>query len=1258
MKKTFQLFLFASLLLLGGVTAWAQTSGPCGTNATWSYDSSTKTLTISGTGAMTDYVFQNATDGVSKTNAPWSRDASNPSWPDDITKIVIGEGITNIGNYAFISSTAEKVELPTTLETIGSSAFQECSNLKYIIFPASLTTIDVKAFFSCSNLEAIVFQSQSVPQLIPVKSGFMYYYPFIGIKSGATIYYPEGGQGYESAVYGISSPVHSTARHLIPDDGTLIVFGTSTMPSYGIGYAPWYSSRSSITRIVVNPGVPSISSYAFYGLTNATSISIPASVTSIGNGFIGNCTSLQGINVDGNNPNYTSNAANGLPCFAVLEKTERKVLLAGCKLSTIPSTVTTISNYAFTGLDVTGITIPSSVTTIGQYAFSGGSFNGDVRRFEIPSSVNSIGAYAFNNFTFTTLDYKSSVIPTGKFSNTTASTCHVEAHSLDVINSFKDLGYAVDNLYGSGNNYYWYYNSTGGEGYLTIGGSGELPNQKPWSTRYAKEDIHYLTIENGIHYIPRELFLLYTGLKELTLNCSTSIEVDAFEGCTALTKMNVGNISNTGSWKLEFKTEEQNEPDIVGQLRPVTHTPFYGCSYLHIVNALDWASFLNCCDFSTLLSTASYQLLINGAEPQNGVAVLPNGTNLSSCGKNLKFANVTSVDMSQVTSTSFKTIDNFKGNTRLTSVILPPLSGAEIASQAFRGCTGLQTLVIPSNITEVGEEAFSGCTSLTELTIQGSSRLDSRAFNRCEGLRKVNIGTSAPSLQYTSQKMLSTLNSNVEFYVYYGPFYGCTNIETVNVASLNAYCNIYGVEYLSLTSYSDRILGIMYPQYKSYKLTVNGEEPANGKVAIPAGTARLYKGSFKYCNNVTSLVLPVSTPTIDEEAIGNTVNNIECLSSNPSYLYESSIGLDASSRETMTLTVPFGSKAAYQNANYWKEFGTIEETTFVTLSQSEMTGDYGTEFTALTATCFGETVEVSWTSSNENVATVEDDGTVTITATPYTGTGNFTQQTAVITATVLSGTYQGQKATCVVNAIPKAVLTDGATYSNQTAAEFEAVTYTRHFKNTSWQAWYVPFDVVLDEDLLEEYDFSRIEGVLLDGEEWCIGILPLHSGETVKACVPYLVRAKVADDADTDHVLTLNETTLYASTNFNFTITSASDEFKFTGIFAPKTSTAEDIGWYGVSTSGGFTKITKVGTKLGANRFFLTVTERADNPYATNHAASSNLIRIREIGDATSLETFVEEVPTDAIFGLRGNKVDYPTESGIYIVNGKKIYLK
>ncbi|MGN1329286.1 MAG: leucine-rich repeat domain-containing protein [Eubacterium sp.] len=138
--------------------ASAATSGNCGkgtlsatSTATWTYDTSTKTLTITGTGATHNY-------GVTTTNpAPWKE------YREEITTIVVGEGITTIGTASFYLCTAlTSVSLPSTLKTISGGtadygAFRECTALENITLPSSLTTIEAMAFKGCSALKSITF---------------------------------------------------------------------------------------------------------------------------------------------------------------------------------------------------------------------------------------------------------------------------------------------------------------------------------------------------------------------------------------------------------------------------------------------------------------------------------------------------------------------------------------------------------------------------------------------------------------------------------------------------------------------------------------------------------------------------------------------------------------------------------------------------------------------------------------------------------------------------------------------------------------------------------------------------------------------------------------------------------------------------------------------------------------------------------------------------------------------------------------------
>ena len=149
----------------------------------------------------------------------------------------------------------------------------------------------------------------------------------------------------------------------------------------------------SLTSITIPSSVTSIDNLAFWGCTSLTSITIPSSVTSIGNLAFWDCTSLTNITVDANNPNYSSE--NG-----ILYNKVKTTLIAYPSASgsvSIPSSVTSIGDDAFFDCtSLTSITIPSSVTSIGDNAFYGCS---SLTSITIPSSVISIGHETFYNWT-------------------------------------------------------------------------------------------------------------------------------------------------------------------------------------------------------------------------------------------------------------------------------------------------------------------------------------------------------------------------------------------------------------------------------------------------------------------------------------------------------------------------------------------------------------------------------------------------------------------------------------------------------------------------------------------------------------------------------------------------------------------------------------------------------------------------------------------------------------------------------------------
>ena len=145
--------LWVVLLFASHASAHAQqTSGYCGrqvvynadsTNLQWTFDAADSLLTITGTGRMYDYTID--------TKAPWY------VWREGIKRVVIGDGVTVIGTYAFYNISMNSVTFGNTLETIREYGFWQCYSLQRLDFPASLQYIEREAFSSNYNLKVIDF---------------------------------------------------------------------------------------------------------------------------------------------------------------------------------------------------------------------------------------------------------------------------------------------------------------------------------------------------------------------------------------------------------------------------------------------------------------------------------------------------------------------------------------------------------------------------------------------------------------------------------------------------------------------------------------------------------------------------------------------------------------------------------------------------------------------------------------------------------------------------------------------------------------------------------------------------------------------------------------------------------------------------------------------------------------------------------------------------------------------------------------------
>ncbi|MBQ7205091.1 MAG: leucine-rich repeat protein [Muribaculaceae bacterium] len=192
-------------------------------------------------------------------------------------------------------------------------------------------------------------------------------------------------------------PLTATAADFMVDDicynihGNEAAVASRRVPGFlFIGYSGAVVIPATVTYNETTYPVTSIEDIAFYGCHDLTSIVVPNSVTEIGQEAFGNCPGLTSIVVESGNPRFDSRNN----CNAIIEITDNE-LIAGCKNTIIPNSVTKIGNFAFGAcVSLTSIVIPNSVTEIGHYAFHSCD---SLTSIDIPNSVIEIGYGVFES---------------------------------------------------------------------------------------------------------------------------------------------------------------------------------------------------------------------------------------------------------------------------------------------------------------------------------------------------------------------------------------------------------------------------------------------------------------------------------------------------------------------------------------------------------------------------------------------------------------------------------------------------------------------------------------------------------------------------------------------------------------------------------------------------------------------------------------------------------------------------------------------
>ncbi len=531
-------------------------SGTCGAdgdNIIWTVYTNGETV-ISGSGEMKDKF--HSSEGL------WVVYRSR------ITKLIIENGITNIGAYAFIGcSSITSLDIPESVTSIGNYAFQNCNSLTSIYIPESVTSIGDYAFNICSSLTSI-----KIPK----------------------------------SVTGIGKYTFGSCRALVSIE---LHNGITSIGDYA------FNNCGVLAGIEIPASVKSIGANAFINCLSLTSVEIPASVTSIGNDAFHSCSKLNSVTIYGGIMtfgsrvfSYTSSelmiyggenssaqryAAANTHKFGVIEIPNVEVDSGNCGANgdNVKWTIYNNGEFVISGTgkmgggsletpwytycsNITKVTVQSGVTSISSQAFQ---YSPSLLNIEIAATVMEIGEYAFRecaklnsatiysgivSFGHEVFKYFDSDFVIYGGEGSTVQKYAAQNRCNFVVIDLPKVEVLSGNCGADGDNLTWTLYS---DGELVISGTGKMmdynTSSTPWDSYITA--ITSVTMEVGVTTIGEYAFYCFTNLTSVEIPesvmsigshafyyCSnlkgveipesvTSIGHHAFVGCSALTSVEI-----------------------------------------------------------------------------------------------------------------------------------------------------------------------------------------------------------------------------------------------------------------------------------------------------------------------------------------------------------------------------------------------------------------------------------------------------------------------------------------------------------------------------------------------------------------------------------------------------------------------------------------------------------------------------------------------------------------------------------------------
>ncbi len=828
-----------------------------------------------------------------------------------LTSITIPGSVDQIGAYAFSAcSQLWLVNIEDGVEMIGDGAFSSCENLQFVTVPVSVTNIGYQAFYNDPESMMMNGYSGSCAQIYAANNGITFQ-PLDDFTFNAQTGTITNYTGNASVVV-IPERINGVLVTAIGDDA--------------------FAYQSYVTSITIPDSVTSIGEGAFQ-YSSLTTIDIPASVQNIGNNAFYYCMYLEEINVNGENPCYSSQDG-------VLYNVDKTTLLKYPPAKTgsfvIPDGVITVESSAFYhSRFLTSLTMPDSVTTIGVSAF----YNCvELESVRLSDNLTEIGPQSFgycSQLTEITIPGGVTEIPVAAFVHCTGLETVVIQDGVTTIE-----GYA-------------FYNSSSLQS-ITIPASvtsiqvANFTNHPSTMMMYGYVGSYAQTYAatNGISFYELDAFLFDSSTGTITGFNGTASEVTIPEQINGVTVTAIG----YGAFAYKDFITSITIPDTITS---IGENAFLYCTGLQSITIPESVETIDYC----ALYGCMYMTEINVAQSnpyfssQDGVLYDKDKTTL------IKFPNGKSGSFAVPEGVEVIAVGAFDTCYLLTSVTLPDSVWA-IGTYGFYNCYMLENVELSDNLTYLGSCAFGYCSLLKSITIPGSlNYVQSAAFVNCSGLETIVFENGVTTIADYAFGVCESLKSvyipasvtNIDqnsFYYHpssmiiygYDSSYAATYAANneITFQSLNDFS--FDAQSGTITGYTGNGGTVYIPSSIGGVAVVTIGDDAFGykgdilSIVIPDSVTSIGNYSFEYCTGLTTITVPKSVLNIGNGAFYNCMymTEINVDFDNPNYSSEDGV-LYNNNKTTLikfpnakggSFSIPDGVTSIEENAFYYNRFMT------------------------------------------------------------------------------------------------------------------------------------------------------------------------------------------------------------------------------------------------------------------------------------------------------------------------------------------------